>query len=327
MGKIVKTVLKVAAVAAIAAFAPPLAGAIGSSIGLGSIATTALAAGIGAGMGKLIPGVSTTTGLFGGLMGGLQQPGGLLSSASPTATAAGTASTAAPGAAGAAGTAAAAAPSAAAAAAPSAAAAAAPAVQSGLGAALSGGLRQVGNTLVQGLSTAAPQMLAAGLTTTPGAGLVRAQQAELQRAQQVNAALTQQRMEQANKLIDEAAYYDPQYMARQAAEAAMIRGGIQEAEATRGLTGERRAAEERRIRLGTARSAGTAYQQGYGTGVGARTQTRQAGIQAMPTQYPTTTAESSSAMQSRMAAREARLAEEQGLAALFGQALGRPATT
>lgn len=321
MGKVVKTVLKVAAVAAIAVFAPPLAAAVAPAIGVsGALGMTALTAGIGAGMGKLIPGVSTTEGLFAAGMSGAGKAG-LLGGTSPTATVAGTTPTTTAPIAGA--TPGAAAPAAAA----PAAAAAAPATQGGLGAALGGGLRQVGNVLTQGLSAAAPQMLAAGLTTTPGAGLVRAQQAELQRAQQVNAALTQQRMDQANKLIEEAAYYDPEYMARQAAEAAMIRGGIQETEATRGLTGERRAAEERRIRLGTARSAGTAYQQGYGTGVGARTQTRQAGIQAMPTQYPTTTAESSSAMQSRMAAREARLAEEQGLAALFGQVLGRPATT
>jgi hypothetical protein len=134
-------------------------------------------------------------------------------------------------------------------------------------------------------------------------------------------------MDQANKLIEEAGYYDPEYMARQAAEAAMIRGGIQETEGTRGLTGERLAAERRRYRLGTARTAGAAYQQGYGTGVGARLQARQAGIQSLPSQYPTTSAESSTALRDRLAADEARRTEEAGLAALFGQALGRPATT
>jgi hypothetical protein len=155
--------------------------------------------------------------------------------------------------------------------------------------------------------------------------MAKAQEAELARAQQVNAALTQQRLDEANKLIGEAAYYDPEYMARQSAEAAMIKGGIQTAEATRGLTGERLAAERRRMRLGTARNAGTAYQQGYGTGVGARTQVRQAGISAIPTSYPT--ADSSSAINASNAADRRRADEIAGLSALFGQALGQGGTT
>jgi hypothetical protein len=177
------------------------------------------------------------------------------------------------------------------------------------------------------LGAVAPGLVAAGLTSTPGAAITRAQQAELARAQNVNAALTQQRLDQANRLIDEAAYYDPEYMARQAAEAAKIRGGIQETEGTRGLTGERLAAERRRYRLGTARTAGSAYQQGYGTGVSARTQTRQAGIQSIPTNYPTTTGESSTTLANKFMADEARRSQEAGLAALFGQALNRPTTT
>jgi hypothetical protein len=177
------------------------------------------------------------------------------------------------------------------------------------------------------LGAVAPGLVAAGLTSTPGAAITRAQQAELARAQNVNAAITQQRLDQANKLIDEAAYYDPEYMARQAAEAAKIRGGIQETEGTRGLTGERLAAERRRYRLGTARTAGSAYQQGYGTGVSARTQTRQAGIQSIPTNYPTTTGESSTTLANKFMADEARRSQEAGLAALFGQALNRPTTT
>lgn len=342
MGKVVKTVLKVAAVAAIAYFAPPLAGAIGSSIGLGSIATTALAAGIGAGMGKLIPGVSTSAGLSAGLMGGINQTG-LLSSTSPTAITGGGAQYAnAADAAGAAADAAAATGAAAPAAGAAGVSAAAP---TSLGQTLSGMVRDPLNTLKQGVSNitgglgaitgaaggaglnlgaAAPALVGSALTSTPGAGLMRAQQAELQRAQQVNAALTQQRLEQANQLIADAAYYDPEYMARQAAEAAMIKGGIAAAEDTRGLTGERLAAERRRYRLGTARSAGTAYQQGYGTGVGARTQTRAAAIQALPTEYPTTTSESSQALRDRIAAQEARAVQQRGIANLFGSVLNQP---
>ncbi len=52
MGKVVKTVLKVAAVAAISYFAPPLAASALGSVGVSSaLATTALSSAIGAGMG------------------------------------------------------------------------------------------------------------------------------------------------------------------------------------------------------------------------------------------------------------------------------------
>jgi hypothetical protein len=179
----------------------------------------------------------------------------------------------------------------------------------------------VGNTLTQGLRTVAPQVLAAGLAGSPGAGLARAQEAELQRAQQFNAALTQQRLDQANRLIEEAGYFDPEYMGRQAAEAAMIRGGIQETEGTRGLTGERRAAEQRRYRLGTARTAGTAYQQGFGTGVQARTGTRAAGIQALPSEFPLTNVASS--VVAREAADRRRAEREAGLAEMFARVTGQ----
>jgi len=360
MGKVVKTVLKVAAVAAIAYFAPPLAGAALGSVGVSSaLATTALSSAIGAGMGEL-SGVGWKAGVLAGGLGGANSSG-LFGGAAPAAGTAGAAPASA-GAAGvpAAGTAGAALPgveaymatpgftTAAAGEAAAAGATGAAAAPQTIGQALSGAAARPTSVLTGGISNitrglggamgaigagglnlgaVAPGLAAAGLVGTPGAAITRAQQAELARAQNVNAAITQQRLDQANKLIDEAAYYDPEYMARQAAEAAKIRGGIQETEGTRGLTGERLAAERRRYRLGTARTAGSAYQQGYGTGVSARTQTRQAGIQSLPTEYPTTTGESSMTLADRFRADEARRSQEAGLAALFGQALNRPTTT
>ncbi len=330
MGKVVKTVLKVAAGVAIAAFAPQLAGAMLKTIGVGgALASTVATAAVGAGLGQ-VSGLGWQTGaLLGGLAGAGKS--GLFGGTSQTATAAGGAGAPAAGVApatatttapvgGVAGTAA----ETAGRVADAARAAGTAAAPQTLGTTLSGAASKVGNVLQQGVSNVragvggalgavgigggaataaggaaggmgvvAPALLAAGLVRTPGGAITGAQQAELARAQQMNAALTQQRMDQANKLIEEAGYYDPEYMARQAAEAAMIRGGIQETEGTRGLTGERLAAERRRYRLGTARTAGAAYQQGYGTGVGARLQARQAGIQSLPSQYPTTSAESS----------------------------------
>jgi hypothetical protein len=172
------------------------------------------------------------------------------------------------------------------------------------------------------LGPIAPSLLAMGLAGNPGAGMAKAQEAELARAQQVNAALTQQRLDQANQLAGEAGYFDPEYMARQAAEDAMIRGGIQTKEQTRGLTGERLAAERRRMALGTSRTAGSAYQQGYGTGVDARVRTRAAGISAIPTSYPM--ADSSSALNATNAADRRQAEQQAGLSRLFGQALNIP---
>jgi len=366
MGKIVKSVLKIAAVAAISFFAPPLAAAVAPAIGVGgALGTTVLAAGIGAGAGELA-GVGWKAGLLAGGLSGAGQSGLFGGKAASTAGG-GTASTA--------GTAtstpspflnpqtpaslsgypAAAGPAVspflnpqtpALLAAPGTAAAGtaggltlggalSKAASNPLGAlgsgvknltsAASGALGAAG--LGAGglnLGGAAPMLLAAGLVGNPGGAMAKAQEQELMRAQQVNAALTQQRLDEANKLIGDAAYYDPEYMARQAAEAAMIKGGIQTAEQTRGLTGERLAAERRRMRLGTARSAGTAYQQGYGTGVGARTQTRQAGISAIPTEYAMTNP--SGAIAARNAAAQAKANETAGLSALFGQVLGQGQT-
>lgn len=367
MGKVVKTVLKVAAVAAIAYFAPPLAGAALGSVGVSSaLATTALSSAIGAGMGEL-SGVGWKAGALAAGLGGANSSG--LFGGAPAAgagaapTTAGAAGVPAVGTAPVTGTLS---PAVTGVGGPTlgpltggainpalgtGTAAAGGAAPQTIGQALSGAAARPTSVLTGGISNitkgfsgalgaagigpaggfnlgaVAPGLVAAGLTSTPGAAITRAQQAELARAQSTNAALTQQRIDEANKLIGEVAYLDPEYMARQAAEAAKIRGGIQEIEGTRGLTGERLAAERRRYRIATARTAGSAYQQGYGTGIESRVKTRFAGIQSLPTSFPTTTGESSTALANRYMADEARRSQEAGLAALFGQALNRPTTT
>ena len=351
MGKVVKTVLKIAAVAAIAYFAPVLApqllGAVGVT-GASALATTVTSAAIGAAAGEAT-GLGWQTGLAAGAAGGSGLFGGGAAGAAPGATAgtAGTAGTAtlssltpgvqagitSPSIAGgafgssaglstAAGTVAGAAPVAGAglSAAGTTAAAAAPAT---LGAKLGAAATQFGNAAATGLKAAAPQLAASMLVGNPGGALAKAQQDELFRAQQANASLTQMRLSEAQKLAGESDYYDPDYMGRQAAEAAMIRGGIQTAENTRGLTGERLDAERRRYNLGTARTSGAAYQQGFNTGVGARVQTRSAGISAIPTEYPMTNP--SGALYTRGAAYDEKAATEKGLSELFGRVL-KPTT-
>lgn len=357
--KVFKTVLKVAAVAAIAYFAPVIAAPLLKTVGVsGALAGTIGSAAIGAGLGEL-SGVGWRQGLMAGGLAGAGKAG-LFSSTAKGATAAGgagsaagTAGTAAAGTAGTAGTTAGLLPTGgvlptgvAATGGTATLTAAAPQTLGGaLSAAASNPVRALGqgvsniaggvsaglNTLggavglaPGALGSMAPQLLAAGLVGGGSSGALAAgQEAELVRAQQMNAALTQQRLDEARKLIGEAEYFDPEYMGRQAAEAAMIRGGIQETEGTRGLTGERRAAEQRRYRLGTARTAGTAYQQGRGTGAETRTRVRAAGISAMPTEFPITN--SSSALAMREAASQSRAGREAGLAALFAQAMGQPA--
>ena len=337
MGKVVKTVLKIAAVAAIAYFAPQLAPHLLAAAGTTTataLATTVTSAAIGAAAGE-VTGVGWKAGLAAGAAGGAESSGlfGGGTAAAPGATTAGTAGTAAPAATGAgtvaptttAGTAAPAATGAGAVAPTTTAGVSTAAAPATLGARLGVAATQLGNAGLAGLKAVAPQLAASALVGNPGAGLAKAQQEELLRAQQANASLTQARLSEANKLIGEAAYYDPEYMGRQAAEAAMIKGGIQAADETRGLTGARLDAERRRYSLGTARNAGTAYQQGFGTGVGARTQTRAAGITAIPTSYPT--ASSTDAINADTAARQAKEKETEALGALFAQALGQKKAT
>lgn len=315
--KVFKTVLKVAAVAAVATFAPPLAASVGGSLGITSaLGTAALGAGIGAAMGKVLPGVSTSTGATIGGFGGLGQ-----ASAPKTAADAGFLKQATGGPIG------------------------ATTPGGGIGGTLSDIVSDPTNVLEQGLGNVsrglgaltgaqgglnlgivAPQVLAQSLVGTPSSlkAITRQQQAELARAQALNAAATQMRFDQAGNVIREADAFDPEYMGRQAAEAMAIKGGILEREQTRGLTGERLAAEKRRYKLGTARNVGTAYQQGFGTGAGLRTDVRLKGISAIPTSYPM--ASSADALAAYETGQQAKAEQQAGLAKMFGQVLNTQPT-
>lgn len=117
--------------------------------------------------------------------------------------------------------------------------------------------------------------------------LLEAQAADLEWLRQANRQAFEVKLHEAMNLIGEARYFDPEYFGLQAARRQQLAGAEQERTGLRGLSGDRRQAEQRRIRLGTARNAGTAFDIGYGQGVTARTQTRTAGINAipMPNQY------------------------------------------
>jgi hypothetical protein len=116
--------------------------------------------------------------------------------------------------------------------------------------------------------------------------LLDAQTSELKQLQSQNQALFNQRIEQAQNLIGESKYFDPEYFGLQRARKAQIVGASAKRGGLRGLTGGKRTAEERRYDLATGRDTGTAYDQGYGTGVAGRLTTMQAGMSMMPTTAP-----------------------------------------
>lgn len=116
--------------------------------------------------------------------------------------------------------------------------------------------------------------------------LLAAQTEELRTLQQTNAGLFAQRLEQAQNLIGESKYFDPEYFGLQRARRAQTAAARAKRAGLRGLEGASRAAESRRFDLATARDVGTSYDQGYLAGVQGRLGTMQAGMQMMPTGFP-----------------------------------------
>lgn len=117
---------------------------------------------------------------------------------------------------------------------------------------------------------------------------MKAQMADLQLLRQNNQSLYEDRLRHAHDLIAWADQFDPEYYGLQGARRAGLQGAAIRQEATRGRTGTNRQAEARRADLGTARNMGTGFDVGYATGVDARTKVLTAGINAHPTDYPST---------------------------------------
>ena len=117
--------------------------------------------------------------------------------------------------------------------------------------------------------------------------LLAAQRQDLENLRQTNQQLFQQRLDQAQALLGEARYFDPNYFRQQAETAAKVNIGRQQQAATRGQTGAQREFTERQYQLGAARIAPTAGLQAAGQAQQARLQTMQAGLQQIPTSGPT----------------------------------------
>jgi len=121
--------------------------------------------------------------------------------------------------------------------------------------------------------------------------LLNAQTEELRTLQQTNQALFNQKLEQAQNLIGESKYFDPEYYGLQRARRAQTAAAKAKRTGLRGLEGSARAAESRRFDLATARDVGTAYDQGFMSATQPRLQTMVAGLQMMPTGYPSAQSE------------------------------------
>jgi len=313
MGKVVGKIAKVAAVVAVGYFAPQIAvklapalfgsaggAVVGSTLGKAA-ASAIVGAGIGAAGGAVgVPGLSAKSGALAGGMSGLF--GG------KPALGGGTANTAT---------------DLAARAAQETGMSAAQSVGAGLTTAGTAGGGFFSSGIGAGLKAAAPLALGATLAGgLGGSGGQQGEQAELERLREANARFTGERFSQAQRLLSEADRLDPDYMGRQAASDAMVRGSVLKGEALRGLTGPRREAEERRFQLGTARNVGTAYQQGYGTGVAGRAQSRLAGISSIPTEYPVDAFAAGRQLSSDEEKRRAGLSNS--LTNIFGTVLNKP---
>lgn len=126
--------------------------------------------------------------------------------------------------------------------------------------------------------------------------LVKAQQQDLEQARRMNAEVFRTRLDEAQKLIGESAYFDPEYFGLQNARRAQMAGDQAKRAGLRGLQGEKRAVSQRQYDLGTARNTGTAYDSGYMSGVQGRLQTRAAGLSALPGAFPSSSGDFSSLM-------------------------------
>lgn len=151
--------------------------------------------------------------------------------------------------------------------------------------------------------------------------LLDAQVQELQQLRQMNVGLFNQKLEQAMGLMGESKYFDPEYFGLQAARRAQLAGAQQKRAGLRGLTGERRAAEERRYDIATGRQTGTQYDIGYQTGVQGRLNTIQAGINAMPG-YLQPTSGSADLRAAFESAEERRRKRAEDIGSLFGSFTG-----
>jgi hypothetical protein len=148
--------------------------------------------------------------------------------------------------------------------------------------------------------------------------LLGQQTEELRQLQQTNQALFNQKLEQAQSLMGESKYFDPEYFGLQSARRAQTQGAVAKRAGLRGLTGERRESEARRFDIESGRRTGTAYDTGFRTGVEGRSQTMQAGLAGMPGYMDYRTPALTAQLGAQGVARTRRAEDREGIADLFG---------
>jgi hypothetical protein len=153
--------------------------------------------------------------------------------------------------------------------------------------------------------------------------LLNAQTEELRTLQTENRALFNQKLEQAQNMLGEAKYFDPEYFGLQRARREQVAGAQRKRAGLRGLTGDRRESEGRRYDIGTGRGTATAYDQGYAGGVTGRQQATAAGLSAMPSAFPSSGTEMGNLRSAYGSGRDAQRQAQSDIGYLFGSFTGR----
>ena len=115
--------------------------------------------------------------------------------------------------------------------------------------------------------------------------LLDQQRAELEQLRTTNNALFQEKLSAAQQLVGNASYFDPEYFGLQRARKTQLAGAQLERDTLAKISPQRaglRAAEQRRLRLGTSRDTGTAYDMGFTSGVDAQNKQLTAGLNLYP---------------------------------------------
>ena len=159
----------------------------------------------------------------------------------------------------------------------------------------------------------------AGSGLSPEEETLLAQQTdELRNLQQTNQALFNQKLEQAQNLMGESKYFDPEYFGLQSARRAQTAGAVAKRTGLRGLTGDRRESEARRFDIESGRRTGTAYDTGFMSAISPRRQTQEAGLAQMPGYLAYQTPTISAQLGAQGVARTRRAEDREGIADLFG---------
>jgi hypothetical protein len=155
--------------------------------------------------------------------------------------------------------------------------------------------------------------------------LLDQQRAELEQLRTTNNALFQEKLSAAQQLVGNASYFDPEYFGLQRARKTQMAGAQLERDTLSKISPQRaglRAAEQRRLRLGTSRDVGTAYDTGFTTGVDAQNKQLTAGLNLYPSAPTSALSQGASLMSAYGSAEDRRRKSIADTSKLFGSFTG-----